>query len=349
MQHQFVDRETGTVLTERIYADRVVNFLYSTARERAPFMFRALTGARASALLAYFNYDFPLGMHLSGIGKFLTALGVDVDECVDPPRELNTARKVFERKIRYWDCRPMPEDPAVVVSPADAKCLVGSLHDESELFIKEKFFSYPELLGGDKRDWLHAFRDGDYAIFRLTPEMYHYNHAPVAGEVVDIYEVHGAFHSCNPGAVIQIATPYSKNRRVVTIIDTDVHGGSRVGLVALIEIVALMIGEVVQAYSARRYDDPRPVEPGTFLVRGAPKSLYRPGSSTDVVLFQQGRVRFDADLLRNRRNVNVTTRFGTAWGAPLVETGVRVRSSIARRVEREAQSVESARAMAARA
>jgi hypothetical protein len=29
------------------------------------------------------------------------------------------------------------------------------------------------------------------------------------------------------------------------------------------------------------------------------KSLYRPGSSTDVLLFQKGRIRFDDDLLAN--------------------------------------------------
>jgi phosphatidylserine decarboxylase len=40
--------------------------------------------------------------------------------------------------------------------------------------------------------------------------------------------------------------PYSKNKRVVTIIDTDVEGGTGIGLVAMIEVVALMIGDIVQ-------------------------------------------------------------------------------------------------------
>ena len=54
-----------------------------------------------------------------------------------------------------------------------------------------------------------------------------------------------------PGAVVALVTPYSKNSRVVTIIDTEVPGGTGVGLVAMIEVVALMIGEVVQCYSGR--------------------------------------------------------------------------------------------------
>jgi hypothetical protein len=31
--------------------------------------------------------------------------------------------------------------------------------------------------------WLPAFDRGDFAIFRLTPDKYHYNHVPVSGEV----------------------------------------------------------------------------------------------------------------------------------------------------------------------
>ncbi len=332
-RHQYVERETGSIRTEAIFADRIVRTLYSAARENAPVLFRALTGRHASALLGYLNYDVALGARLSGGRAFLRRLGVDLRECLDPPESLDTARKVFERRIRYWECRPLPADPRIVVSPADARVLVGSLREASALFLKDKFFDFEELLGRDRRRWLAAFAGGDWAVFRLTPEKYHYNHTPVAGRVVDHYELPGRYHSCNPAAVIALATPYSKNRRVVTVIDTDVPGGSGVGRVALIEVVALMIGDIVQCYSEVGYERPRPVEPGMFVVRGAPKSLYRPGSSTDVLLFQRGRVRFDEDLLRNRADGRVASRFSLGFRTPLVETEVRVRASVARRID----------------
>src|SRR5262249_9083737 len=128
------------------------------------------------------------------------------------------------------------------------------------------------------------------------------------------------------------ATPFSKNRRVVTVIDTDVRGGTGVGLVAMIEIVALMIGSIEQAYSAHRYDAPQPVVPGLFVERGQPKSLYRPGSSTDVLLFQRGRARFADDLVANASRDDVESRYSAAFLRPLVETDVRVREPVARRV-----------------
>lgn len=328
--HQFVCRDSGAVLDEELFGDRVVRFLYSSARERAPVVFRALTGRRVSKLLGLANFDLPLTTTLLGNRRFLKRSGVDLEECVDPPEFFSTARRIFERRIRYWNCRPMPESPAAAVSPADARAVVGSFHTQSGLFAKGKFFDFEELLG-DRRRWLAAFDGGDFAVFRLTPEKYHYNHSPVAGRVVDAYAVDGCYHSCNPGAVVELVTPYSKNKRFVTVIDTDVEGGTGVGLVAMVEIVALMIGEIVQCYSDERYDAPRPIEPGLFVRRGAPKSLYRPGSSTDVVLFQPGRVRFAEDLVRNQARA-VESRFTRGFGQPLAETELRVRSLLAERI-----------------
>lgn len=329
--HQYIDRKTARVRTERLFADRLVNAIFSEARERPGVLFKALASARVSRLLGFLAYDHPAGARLSGAGRFGEALGVDFSECLDPPETLDTARKVFERKIRYRETRPMPEDPAVVVSPADAKMIVGSLARTSGIFLKEKFFAFAELLGG-RRPWIDAFAEGDAAIFRLTPDKYHYNHTPVAGTVIDHFAVEGDFWPCNPGAVVALATPFSKNRREVTVIDTDGPGGTGAGLVAMIEVVALMIGEIAQCYSAEGYDDPVPVRPGMFVERGRPKSLYRPGSSTDVLLFQKDRVVFDADLLANQRRRDARTRFGEGFGAPLVETEVTLRSGIGRAI-----------------
>jgi len=326
--HQYIERASGTVRDERLLGDRLVGLLYNPVRERADWLFRALTGPASSSTLALLNFDLALGTRVIGRRRFLANCGIDLAECLDPPTALDTPRKIFERRIRYWNCRPMPVDPAVVVSPADARVLTGSLAVDDAVFIKEKFFSFDDLLG-NHAIWLKAFAGGDYAVFRLTPDKYHYNHVPVSGQVVDTFTIDGSFHSCNPAAVVTVTTPYSKNRRVVTVIDTDVPDGTGVGLVAMIEVVALMIGEIVQCYSSERYDDPRPIDTGMFLKKGQPKSLYRPGSSTDVLLFQRGRIRFADDLLANQTRLDVNSRFTRGFREPLVETDLQLRSPIA--------------------
>ena len=328
MKHQFVTAR-GEVLDERLFGDRIVRFLFSRARERAPALLRMVTGARMSALLGLLNFDLPLSPRLLGNRRFLRSCGVDLGECLEAPESLKTPRQIFERQIRYWETRPLPAHaPELVVSPADSRVVVGSLEESSALFLKGKFFDLDELVG---EIWAHRFDRGEFAVFRLTPEKYHYNHVPVSGQVVDHFVLEGRFLPCNPGAVVELVTPYSKNRREITVIDTDLPGGTGVGLVAMVEVVALMIGHIDQRYSAHRYDDPQPMTVGMWVQRGQPKSLFRPGSSTDVLLFEPGRIHFAPELVENQRKSDVESRFTLGFGQSLAETEIAVRSAFARR------------------
>lgn len=326
--HQYIQRDTGQVVTEHLFADRLIDLLYGHTREHAAALFRRLTSRWVNDTCAHWHFDLPPRQSPRAVRRMIRQLAIPAAECLEP-EALTSPRALFERRIRYWHFRPMDPADDRIVSPADARMLVGSFRPGAALFLKEKFFDYRALLGADKAPWLEAFREGPYAVFRLTPEKYHYNHLPVAGRVLDIYEIQGAYHSCNPGAVVRMVTPYSKNRRVVTILDTNVSGGTGVGLVAMIEVVALMIGDIVQCYSAQRYDDPQPVVPGMLLKRGQPKSLYRPGSSVDLLIFQKGRIRFCEDIVANQRNTAASSRFSEGFDRQLVETDVQVRSTIA--------------------
>jgi phosphatidylserine decarboxylase len=328
LNHQYIDRHTQQVRDEKLYADRVVRALYSPSLERAAWLTRVASSQWISDGLATLNYS-TLGSQVTGMLRFLRQSGVDLTECVDSPESFTTVREIFERKIRYWDCRPMPAYASMAVCPADSRALVGSLQETSTIFIKEKLFDLWELLGVDREPWCEAFSDGDFAVFRLTPEKYHYVHIPESGIVEDFYEIRGRYHSCNPGAVISLTNPLAKNRRVVTILNTDVDGGDGLGLIAIVEVVALMVGQIEQCYSSDRYCEPEPVECGMFVRRGQPKSLFRPGSSTVILLFQKGRIKFAPDLISNRFRADAQSRFSLGFKQTIVETEVAVRSPLA--------------------
>ncbi len=331
--HQYVDRRTGQAVTETLTADPVIRAVYSNLRENSQLVFNLLVSKQMSWLLGALSYDFPFRRPVMDAKKFLAAHGIDLTESMDPLCRFDTFRKVFERRIRYWLLRPMPEENRMVVAPADAKVIPGSFSQQDSLFIKDKFFKFPELLGRDKAGWCQTFAGGDFLICRLTPEKYHYNHTPVAGRVADIYEISGKYHSCNPGAVVKEVTPHSKNLRVVTVLDTDVPGGTGVGRVAMVEVAAMMIGDIVQCYSPERYDNPRSVRPGMLLEKGCPKSLFRPGSSTTILMFESGRIRFCRDLRENVGRKDVISRFSSGFGQTLVETDVAVRSAVAQGID----------------
>ena len=332
-KHQYVDRATGTVAEERLMANRLIRTLYSPKLENAPLLSKLASSRYLSEVLGYLNYDNALSSRMSGMQRFLRSCGIDANELADDAEKLDTPRKVFERKIKYWQYRALPIEERCVVCPSDSRVMVGSLHETSGLSIKGKFFEFPELLGGKGSRWARRFAEGDFAVFRLTPEKYHYTHVPVAGCVADFYAIPGRYHSCNPNAAVQLLTPYSKNRRVVTILDTDCAGGAQIGCVAMIEVVALMVGQIEQRYSAERYEDPRTLERGMFLRMGAPKALFRPGSSSVVLMFQREQVRFANDLLTNQRKAGVHSRYSIRFGQPVVETDVKVRSLLAHPME----------------
>ncbi len=325
--HQYIERDTGEVKNEELFHDRLINAVYSSMREESSLLYKAVTSQRMSKLLAYMYYDLPGKKRVNGSESLWSELGIRKEECYDRPSSLDSARKIFERKIRYREFRPMTEEKHVIVSPADAKVIIGSLAENSSFFIKEKFFSFEELLGKIEK-WTDLFRGGDYAIFRLTPDKYHYNHVPVDGIVEDIFEIDGVCNSCNPGAVLSIENAFSRNRRVVTVINTDVPGGTGAGRVAMIEVVALMIGGIKQCYSTSGYEKPVNIIPGMFLDKGQPKSLYIPGSSVDILLFEKNRIKFCADLLANSRRSDVKSRFSSHFEKPLVETDLKVRENI---------------------
>jgi phosphatidylserine decarboxylase len=207
MKHQYIDRATGDVRTEKLLGDRFVNLVYSAAREKAPRFFRALVSQRATQLLAGAQYDTSLRLRAARRRSLARYLGIDLSECVDPPETLNSARRIFERRIRYWAVRPMSGDSADIVSPADSRVLIGSLRSSDLLFLKGKFFQYRELLGEDKATWIDSFHNGDVAIFRLTPDKYHHNHTPVAG-VVRSRRFHPGSSGCSADCVLfSAATP----------------------------------------------------------------------------------------------------------------------------------------------
>ncbi len=329
MKHRYICRETGFVKEEELFGNQYVRFLYSRVRENANWLFERLTDRRFSSMLAYLNFDSFLNRRLN---KFLVNLMnmKEVRESLYEPENIKNLRDFFERKIRYWEVRPMPEDEDVIVSPCDAKMIIGSLNEKSLFFIKGKFFDFPEIIGRSSI-WAEEFRDGDFAIFRLTPDKYHYNHMPVTGKVMDFYVLEGKFHSCNPNAIISVAKPYSKNLRTVTIIDTDIKGGSNIGLVAFVEVAALMVGDIIQCYSETRYDNPISHINGMVLKRGCPKSLFRPGSSTVILLFEKDRISFSKDLVQNITDLRAENIFSRHFNIKTVETDIKVREEIGRR------------------
>ena len=83
IRHQYIDRETAEVKTERLYFDRLVNYIYSRLKEHNKTLFNALISSRAIEILGYINFDLPLKHYFYSPYKLAHTLGVDLGECLD--------------------------------------------------------------------------------------------------------------------------------------------------------------------------------------------------------------------------------------------------------------------------
>jgi hypothetical protein len=75
--------------------------------------------------------------------------------------------------------------------------------------------------------------------------------------------------------VVTLVTPYSKNKRIVTIATPmwRVFAG-RLG--CEIEVVALMIGDITQCYSSEGYDNPTAGDAWIIPATGSPEKFVSP-------------------------------------------------------------------------
>jgi phosphatidylserine decarboxylase len=325
--HQYVSRYSTVAIDETLLADRVIRFLYAREREDPSLLQRALASAKVTQWLAHWEFDRSLADPIRRIENIAKRMGINTDEIVGGVIHMRTLRDLFERKIRFWDVRPLPSRSCGIVSPADGKALPFLANDDTALPIKEKFIGLNELLG-QLNPWVLGARDIAGVIVRLTPDVYHYTHSPVAGRVVAHQLIEGAFHSCNPLAATRLRNSYPRNRRAVTVYDTDVPNGSGVGTVVQVDVAAMMIGQIVSCYSECEYEHPAALRKGQWVERGMPVSMFRPGSSTSVVLWHGSRANVASDLVANSARTHLRSRFSDWLQSAWVETALQVRQAI---------------------
>ncbi len=322
-------RYSQTPESEPVSGDALLRLLYEDVHGRSPALVRFLARKSISRALAYLAFHAPW---VRGDAEgFARANGIRLDHVLGDPKSLGTRAEVFLRKIDYEKFRPTPESDAAVVSAGDSKVACGDWEETEKLPVKNRFFDIDELLGG-RTEWVEALRGGRFIIFRLAPPDYHWYHTPVAGKVIDFFALDGWYFSVNPRAVRAVPGLLSKNARQVAIIDTDVPGGTGVGLVAVVDVAAQVIGGLANAYSEKGYENPVPLRKGMTVKRGKPMGNFFPGSSTVVVLFQKSRVQFCPDLLQQQSRTDLSPNYDEErFGRRICEVALDVRDAVAYR------------------
>lgn len=254
--------------------DKLLSFLYTNILGR--MLLKPLIQPQVSKLA---------GRYLSSahskwlISKFIERNEIDMDiyeEC-----DYSSFNDFFTRKIKP-DCRPVPEDLDVLISPCDCLATVYPIQENTTFSIKNTEYTLRSLLRSPRL--AKRFRGGYAYVLRLTVEDYHRYLYSVSGKQSKNYHIDGTFHTVNPIANDYLPI-YKENTREYTVIRSKEFGD-----VLQMEVGALLVGKISNHKQS------------TVVTRGEEKGFFEYGGSTIVVLTQKGRVTPRSDLLTNSKN-----------------------------------------------
>ena len=254
--------------------DKLLSFLYTNIFGR--MLLKPLIQPQVSKLA---------GRYLSSahskwlISKFIERNEINMDiyeEC-----DYSSFNDFFTRKIKP-DCRPVPEDLDVLISPCDCLATVYPIQENTTFSIKNTEYTLRSLLRSPRL--AKRFRGGYAYVLRLTVEDYHRYLYSVSGKQSKNYHIDGTFHTVNPIANDYLPI-YKENTREYTVIRSKEFGD-----VLQMEVGALLVGKISNHKQS------------TVVTRGDEKGFFEYGGSTIVVLTQKGRVTPRSDLLTNSKN-----------------------------------------------
>jgi phosphatidylserine decarboxylase len=279
------DRITGQINEERmsVYVRLGIRLLYKGLKSKDMEKKRIRKLLKGLSFKQGVKYDDPASK--AEIQKFINFHQLDMSEVLLPIEQFKSFNEFFYRQLKP-DARPCsaPENPRIIVSPADSRSVVfNQLSVATKIWVKGREFSIARLLGNAYPEDVARYQNGSLGIFRLAPQDYHRFHIPVDGKMGTPKTIEGEYYTVNPMAIRSALDVYGENVRVLVPIDSEAHGR-----VMVICVGAMMVGSTVITRQA-----------GEDVKRAEELGYFKFGGSTILLLFEEGAMRFDDDLVDN--------------------------------------------------
>jgi phosphatidylserine decarboxylase len=290
---RYLDRAKKSVETEQVYGEDWLRWTYETGLGR--FALNLLV--KRAIVSRYYGWKMSQSASAHRVLPFIVDYGLDVDEFAKKPFSYKSFNEFFYRALKA-DARPIAPGDHVAVLPADGRHLAfQNVDGAGGFYAKGQRFDLKTFLGSE--ELAREFAGGSLLISRLCPVDYHRFHFPVAGTPCEPRLINGFLYSVSPIALRQNLAYLWENKRMVTLVESP-----RFGRVAVCEIGATMVGSIFQTFL-----------PGRAVAKGEEKGLFKFGGSCVVTLFQPGRIRFDADLVKSSADgLEVYARMGESLG-----------------------------------
>jgi len=303
---EYVDRRDGLRKADSVASARFLRWAYNTRSGR--WAEHAIFATKRFS--RFYGWLHRRRWSRRKIVPFVREMGIDRTEINRPLEDFASFHDFFIRDIDLAR-RPFAAGPEICTAPVDGRILAFTgLAPDRSFPVKRAVF---DLRGFLRDDGLaDRFAGGTLVICRLGLADYHYVHFPFSGVPEQPRPIPGKYHAGGPYALRRFIPFYAENFRMITLIDSE-----RFGRAAMVEIGVLGVGSIVQLFS-----------PHSPAAKGAKKARFELGGSTVALLFEQGRLEVDPDLLAH-----------TAEG---IETYVRLGESIGRSPDSKSRAQEPA-------
>lgn len=280
MEINFYNRVTNKIDQEKVYGDKMVEWLYQSGSGKA--LSHLICQPPVSKLYgALQDTAWSKGKILPFIKTYNIPMEDYLPESSEVDSPYSSFNQFFIRKFKDGK-RSFVQGPNQMAAFSEARYFgYTSVHDNELIPVKGAYLKPKQLISNPL--WEEAFHDGPLLLARLCPVDYHRFHYPDDGVVLDDYRVHGLLHSVNPLALKSKQDILITNERHVTIIETK-----NFGKLAYIEVGAICVGKIVQS---------KPLVKGEAFKRGDEKGYFLFGGSTVIVVGEKGKWTPSSDIL----------------------------------------------------
>lgn len=295
---RYIDRVTGKEEIENVYGAAALKFIYGKDIFRTIFGTALLHSlVRTPFFSAFYGWYQKQPISKRKIVPFIEKFQVNSSEFLEEVKDYSSFNDFFTRKLKP-QARPIDKRENVAIIPADGRYYFYQNIAECDGFIvKGQKFDLQSLL--EDSQLASHYSQGAMAIARLCPSDYHRFHFP-CNCIPGISQcINGWLYSVNPIAIKKNIHIFTQNKRTICELQTE-----QFGKVLFLEIGATNVGSIHETYT-----------PGIAYSKGAEKGYFSFGASSLILLFEPGRLYFDADLLAaTAQQIEIRCLMGQSMG-----------------------------------
>lgn len=287
-QMQVYNRKSGRIEAQEQYGGDYLRFLYNSPIGRC--LLKLVINPFFSEINGVYNSSV---FSKRKITSFVKKYRVNLSEC--KKREFTSFQDFFAREFKA-SARPITKDKDRLIAPADSKLLLYPIREKLKLSIKGSEYTLQELVGG--RLDLSGYQKGLCMVFRLSMDDYHRYCFVDDGCIKRRMQIRGRLHTVS--SISKDYKVYKENSRVVNVLETK-----QFGEIICIEVGALLVGKIVN-HRIRSFK------------KGQEKGYFKLGGSTIILLFREGCVEADPDIvIANDKGMETKVQYGEGIGTGL--------------------------------